>query len=224
MSPPDQRPPVSSNSADESIDIEAVLEECLAQLAAGNEHARVRIIEVCQKQLHDRAHRLLRRKYAKVGRWNDTGDVAQNAGMRLYRALGDVVPDSPRGLMALMATHIHRELIDLVRKHSGPMSYAANHGTNVVDTPDGPVHAVDRAADNEADDDELPIQRWEEFHAVVERLPDEQRELFSLIWYLGLNHEAVAKTLGCGTRTVSRRWREIQDAIGLALNGLDEPA
>ena len=138
--------------------------------------------------------------------------------MRLYRALAETVPDSPRGLMGLVATQIRRELIDLARKHSGPMSYAANHGTNVMDGRDGPVHVVDHAADM-GDDEEVPLERWERFHAVVEKLPEDQREVFSLIWYLGLEQQAVADALGTSLRTVSRRWQEARHAVRA---GLDE--
>ena len=120
--------------------------------------------------------------------------------------------------MGLVATQIRRELIDLARKHSGPMSYAANHGTNVMDGLDGPVYVVDHAADT-GDDEEVPIERWEEFHAAVEQLPAEQREVFSLIWYLGLEQQAAADVLGISLRTVSRRWNEARHAVRA---GLDE--
>ncbi len=198
-------------------DVEAVLEKCLKRLAAGDDRAREQILEVCQARLHELAHTLLGRKFAKVRRWNDTNDVAQNAAMRLYRALAETVPDSPRGLMGLVATQIRRELIDLARKHSGPMSYAANHGTNVMDGRDGPVHVVDHAADA-GDDEEIPLERWERFHAVVEKLPEDQREVFSLIWYLGLEQQAVADALGTSLRTVSRRWQEARQAVRVALD------
>ena len=193
-------------------DVEVMLEKCLKRLAAGDDGAREQILKVCQDRLHELAHTLLGRKFAKVRRWNDTNDVAQNASMRLYRALAETVPDSPRGLMGLVATQIRRELIDLARKHSGPMSYAANHGTNVMDGRDGPVHVVDHAADT-GDDEEVPLERWERFHAVVEKLPEDQREVFSLIWYLGLEQQAVADALGTSLRTVSRRWQEARLAV-----------
>jgi RNA polymerase sigma-70 factor (ECF subfamily) len=119
--------------------------------------------------------------------------------------------------MGLVATQIRRELIDLARKHSGPMSYAANHGTNVMDGLDGPVHVVDHAADS-GDDEEVPIERWEEFHAAVEQLPAEQREVFSLIWYLGLEQQAAAKALDCSLRTVTRRWQEAREAVRATLD------
>jgi RNA polymerase sigma factor (sigma-70 family) len=144
--------------------------------------------------------------------------VAQNAALRLYRALADTVPDSPRGLMGLMATQIQRELIDLARKHSGPMSYAANHGTNVRRDRDGEVFLVDELADRaDADAEEIPIERWEQFHAAVEALADEQREVFKLIWYLGLDQQSAADTLGMSLRTLARRWQEARQAVGRAL-------
>lgn len=218
MSPPPT--PAVESSAGNPDPIDAVLEECLAKLAAGDESARVKILEVCQSRLHELAHRLLGKKFSKVRRWNDTDDVAQNAALRLYRALAETVPDSSRGLMGLVATQIHRELIDLARKHSGPMSYAANHGTNVMAGLDGPVHVIDEAAEDWDTDEAIPTERWEAFHKAVEKLPAEHREVFSLIWYLGVDQEAAAKALGCSVRTVSRRWQEAREAVKDSLGDL----
>lgn len=131
-----------------------------------------------------------------------------------FTALADTVPDSPRGLMGLMATQIQRELIDLARKHSGPMSYAANHGTNVRRDRDGEIFVVDELADPEdAGVEEIPIDRWEQFHVAVEALPDEQREVFKLVWYLGLDQQAAADALGMSLRTLARRWQEARQAV-----------
>lgn len=193
------------------------LAKCLSRLAAGDDSARTKIIEVCHDRLRELSSRLLGR-FAQVRRWNDTGDVAQNAAIRLYRALGETVPDSPRGLMGLMATQIQRELIDLARKHAGPMSYAQNHDTNFArDGSNSGVFLVDEAAVQSESDEEIPLERWEAFHAAVEGLPEEQREVFRLAWYLGLDQNATAKTLGLSRRTVQRRWQEARDLIAKAL-------
>jgi RNA polymerase sigma-70 factor (ECF subfamily) len=86
---------------------------CLKQLADGDLSARDRIIELVASRLHALAHRMLGR-FPGVRRWEDTDDVFQNAAMRLHRALAAMQFESPRSIMALAATQLHRELIDLV--------------------------------------------------------------------------------------------------------------
>jgi RNA polymerase sigma-70 factor (ECF subfamily) len=192
--------------------LDAVLAGCLERLAKGDDSAREEILEVCDHRLRELSSRLLG-KFARVRRWDNTDDVAQNAAMRLYRALGVTVPDSPRGLMGLMATQIERELIDLARKHAGPMSYAKNHDTNVRDGTDGEVFLVNEAEDASDQQEDIPLARWESFHAAVENLPEEHREVFKLVWYLGTDRETAAKTLGMSIRTVGRRWLEAREMV-----------
>jgi len=196
----------------------AQLSRNLEELAAGDDSARTRILEACDARLRELAHRLLGR-FAKVRRWDGTDDVAQGAAMRLYRALGETVPSSPRGLLGLMATQIQRELLDLARKYAGPTSFAANHGTNVREGSQGNVFLVDEVLDSASDegDEEIPLDRWEAFHAAVERLPEEHREIFRLAWYLGLDQQTVADTLGMSLRTLGRRWQEAREMIRTAV-------
>lgn len=195
----------------------AAIDDCLARLAAGDLTARDRIIELCAARLRVLASRLLDR-FPKVRRWDDTDDVFQNAAMRLHRSLGHLPIESPRELMALAATQLHRELLDLARHHAGPSSYAANHGTNIVPRGNAPgqslVHHVDRipAADDHLD-------RWSAFHEAIARLPGEQRELFHLVWHLGADQKTVARLLDCSERTVKTRWREVREAVKAALDG-----
>ncbi len=203
--------------------LDGAIAGCLERLAAGDDSAREQILEICDGRLRSLSRRLLG-KFARVRRWDNTDDVAQNAAVRLYRALAETVPDSPRGLMGLMATQIQRELLDLARKHAGPMSYASNHGTNVQDDTNGEVFLVDEAEDgSDKLDEEIPLDRWEAFHAAIESLPEEQREVFRLVWYLGADRETAAKTLGLSVRTVGRRWQEAREMVTQAVGGDADP-
>jgi len=194
------------------------LTSCLQRLAAGDLSARDTIIEVCSERLRVLAHRMLSR-FPKVRRWDDTDDVFQNAAMRLHRALGQVPIDSPRSIMALAATQIHRELIDLARRHAGPSSFAANHATNLGDAaaPSG-IDTPRVVADAPAPAD--PLERWTQFHEAVAALPAERREIFDLVWYLDADQKTIAGLLGCSERTVKTRWREAREAIRIALDGV----
>ena len=211
-------PSSASNGAPASASVGGTdrLATCLERLAAGDDSARDEILEVCNDRLRVLAHRLLG-KFASVRRWDNTDDVAQNAAIRLHRALGDTVPDSPRGLMGLMATQIQRELIDLARKHAGPQSWASNHDTNAGVRDSEWDCRVDEAAGPDDSGDVLPIERWEEFHAAIEGLPGDLREVFKMVWYLGLDREAAAKAMGCSVRTLGRMWQEAREKVGKAL-------
>lgn len=187
---------------------------CLKQLAEGDLAARERIFELCNERFRTLASRLLGR-FSRVRRWDTTGDVAQNASIRLHRALAEVVPASPRGLMGLMAAQIQRELIDLARKHAGPMSFAANHDTGASRREDGPDAFVDTLPARE--EETIPLERWERFHRAVEDLPDDLREVFRMAWYMGLDQNAVAGFLGCSVRTVGRKWQEAQHRLQAVL-------
>jgi RNA polymerase sigma factor (sigma-70 family) len=200
--------------ADDSLS--PALAECLARLAAGDAAARDRIIELVAGRLRTLAHRMLAR-FPNVRRWDDTDDVFQNAALRLHRSLGQMRLTDPRSVMAVAATELQRELLDLARKHAGPMSYAANHGTNVMPTAGtGPVAM--RHVDGLASSDE-PLDRWTAFHEAIESLDAEQREVFRLVWYLGCDQQTIATALGCSTRTVKSRWREAREAVQGRLDG-----
>lgn len=187
---------------------------CLARLAAGDLSARDRIIELCSDRLRHLAHRMLAR-FPNVRRWDDTDDVFQAAAMRLHRTLGQLPIESPRAVLALAATEIRRELIDLARKHSGPESYAANHGTNIFP---GSTTAAERHIDRLPAPDST-LDRWTIFQETVDRLPPESREIFQLVWFLGADQKTIATLLDCSERTVKTRWREARETVKAALGG-----
>src|SRR5207249_1409885 len=71
----------------------------------------------------DRLERLARsmvRRYPGVHRWEETGDVFQNAVLRLLSALEEVRPDSTRAFFGLAAEQMRRVLLDLAKRHYGP--------------------------------------------------------------------------------------------------------
>ena len=191
--------------------------DCLRNLAAGDDSARGRIIELCSERLRLLAHRMLNR-FPGVRRWEDTDDVFQNAALRLYRCLGEVSIESPRDVMALAATQIHRELIDLARHHSGPMSFGGNHATGMrpLEDQSSSRHPAATPADSGTS-----IDRWSLFHEAINGLPTEQREVFQLVWYLGADQQSIANLLGCSVRTVKSRWREAREGVKAALG--DQP-
>jgi RNA polymerase sigma factor (sigma-70 family) len=193
----------------------------LERLQGGDLGARNRIIELCSDRLRLIAHRMLAR-FPKVRRWDDTDDVFQNAALRLHQALGRTQPESPRGIMALAATQLHRELIDLARRYAGPMSFAAYHATRapgVGDDSSSSGAARPPGPEAVAESGEDSLERWTLFHEAIAKLPGELREVFHLVWYLGVDQKSIATLLDCSERTVKTRWREARETVRAALGG-----
>lgn len=188
--------------------------DCLARLRSGDQAAREDLIAFSCERMREIAHRMLR-TFPTVRRWDETDDIVQNAALRLDRALRETVPEQARGLIGLAATQVRRELLDLAKRHRGPESYAANHETNYQRMDGDLLAKVDDAADQSESADKL--DRWTRLHAAAADLPEEEREVFQMCWYLGLKQEEIATLLDCSIRTVKRRWESAKDRLATAI-------
>jgi hypothetical protein len=83
--------------------------------------------------VYGRLQALTRRMFQgkdRLHRWEQTDDVLQNAMLRLHRAIDCTEILSPRHFINLATSQIRRELIDLGRKHYGPLGVGRNHHTS----------------------------------------------------------------------------------------------
>lgn len=176
---------------------------CLTDLAGGSTSARDDLIGIVLPLMTDIAHRMLAR-FPNVRRWSETGDVVQNAALRLHRSLASVHPTSDRDFLNFAAVHIRRELLDLARKYAGRESFASHHETHSIRSGDGIQSRLDSVIDVPTNDPEL--ERWARMHEAAANLPHEYREVFHLRMYAGLSPGEIAEALGCSTKTVHRRW------------------
>jgi len=67
------------------------------------------------------------------------------------------------------------------------------------------------------------LDRWSLFHEAIGSLPEAQREVFHLVWYLGADQKTIATLLDCSERTVKYRWRDAREAVRAALDGRPPP-
>jgi RNA polymerase sigma-70 factor (ECF subfamily) len=100
----------------------------LHQLNAGNEMARNDLFHHACKRLRCLTREMLR-VYPGVRSWEETGDILQNALIRLDRATSEVPLDPSQHFWNLAALQVRRELIDLARRHLGREGHGANHHT-----------------------------------------------------------------------------------------------
>lgn len=176
----------------------------LERLRAGEPDAAPRLIEHSCERLRGLAHRMLRR-FPQVQRWEQTDDVFCAAVTKLQRALETVTPESSRHFYNLAAVQMRRVLVDFARHYYGADGLGAHHETVRVDP------EQDGAPKYESPDsrgEPASLNEWTEFHQLVETLPDEEREVFDLLWYQQLTQEQAAEILGVAVRTVRRRWQD----------------
>jgi RNA polymerase sigma-70 factor (ECF subfamily) len=198
------------------------LQRCLDLLKAGDVAARNDLINSACQRLQRLTRKMLH-DYQRVHRWEETADVFQNAMLRLCRALQSVTPSSLSEFYRLAALQVRRELIDLARHYYGPQGAGANHATqfllgNHASSSKTPAH---EAADLTQEPGRLAL--WTEFHRQVDALPDEEREVFDLLFYQGLSQAEAAALVGVSDRTIKSRWRSarlrLHEALGGALPG-----
>jgi RNA polymerase sigma-70 factor (ECF subfamily) len=190
----------------------------LHRLKAGDEQARDALLAHACQRLRCLTRRMLR-SYPGVRRWEQTDDVLQNAMIRLNRALSKVPLDSAQHFWNLAAQQIRRELIDLARHYLRTAGPGNKHHTEArgraADDPGGLLQAQAGHRAHEPGS----LEDWTAFHEQVEALPEEEREVFNLLWYEGMTQKEAAAFLGVGLRTVKRRWQVARVLLRQALAG-----
>ncbi len=173
--------------------------------SAGDAAAWAELLAHACERLRRLARKMLK-GFPDLRRWEATDDLLQNAMLRLHRALAEARPKSVRHFFNLAAVQMRRELLDLADRHFGPEGVGTNHHTDGPCPPgDGDGGVLDRQP--AVADEPSTMEGWSEFHARIEALPDEEREVVGLLWYEGLAQEDAAAVLGVSVRTVKRRWQ-----------------
>lgn len=174
------------------------LRQCVQRWQDGDRLAAENLLEVTGKRLEHLARKMLR-SFPNLRGWADTPDVLQGALLRLLNSLRNVQPASTRHFFNLAAVHIRRELIDLARDIARSV-----RGAN--DSPEGAPNVEQIADDKGQPPDDL--ESWCRFHEAVERLPNEEREVVSLVFYHGWKQAQIAELFGVDERTIRRRWQQ----------------
>ena len=193
-----------------------LIQSYLDRLRDGDETARGELLQCAGERLRSLARKMLR-AYPRVHRWEETDDVLQNAALRLHRTLGQIAPATPRDFFRVAALNIRRELLDLAKHYYGPLGHGAKHASGgPSDSSAGEREPADRG---DLSTEPSRLAAWAEFHEQIGALPDEEREVFDLLWYQGLNQAEAAELLGVSERTIKRRWQTARLRLHEALHG-----
>ena len=166
---------------------------------------------------------LLVRKYqhrivALIGRyvadWSECQDVAQEAFLRAYRAMGSFRGD------AQFYTWLHRIAVNTAKNHL----VASNRRPPTGDIDVADAEQFDsgiRLRDNDTPERELMRQQMEQtVMRAVEALPEELRVAITLREVEGMSYEEIAEKMDCPIGTVRSRIFRARDAIDEQLRPL----
>jgi RNA polymerase sigma-70 factor (ECF subfamily) len=201
----------------DSISTTVQIQACIDRLRSGDEAARAEMLDCACDRLRGLARKMLK-GYPRVHRWEQTDDVLQNASLRLYRTLQQITPETPKDFFRLAALNMRRELLDLAKHYYGPLGQGARHATH-VDDPNQSGHNAVTADQSDVTNEPTRMAAWTEFHEQIGALPDEEREVFDLLWYQGLTQVEAAELLQISERTIKRRWQSARIKLHDALKG-----
>jgi RNA polymerase sigma-70 factor (ECF subfamily) len=205
----------------ESDDAHIDLQRTIERFAAGDDSALNELL-VRTSDRFETLTRTMLNDFSRVRRWEETADVVQNASVRLFRAFQVTRPKDVRGFFALATLQIRRELIDLVRHYFGPEGLGANYESR-SDWHNGANSSVSPVEEGSGTLDPRRMSAWTELHEQVGELPDEEREVFGLIYYHGLTRTDAARLLGISDRSLRRRWQQAKIQLHLAMRDSPPP-
>ena len=170
-----------------------------------------------------KAFDLLVRKYqhrivALIGRyvsdWSECQDVAQEAFLRAYRAMGSFRGD------AQFYTWLHRIAVNTAKNHL--VANGRRPPTDDIDVADAEQYDSGiRLRDNDTPERELMRQQMEQtVMRAVEALPEELRTAITLREVEGLSYEEIAARMDCPIGTVRSRIFRAREAIDARLRPL----
>jgi RNA polymerase sigma-70 factor (ECF subfamily) len=181
------------------------------RLQAGDRSAQAELIAHACERLRQLSRAFLR-EYPTLRGLEQTDDVLGGAVIRLMKALKDAKPESSAHFYNLASQHIRWELDDLVRRYRGRSGQRPRQLTNSGggDNPD-PLGSL--AGGEEPG---LDIE-WAELMGLVDALPEQEREVFRLLWFHQLSREEAAAVLDISVKSVGRRWQAARIKLGGAL-------
>ena len=181
-----------------------LLENCLQRLKAGDLQARDELIARASRRLFILTERMLRH-YQRVSRWEQADDVFQQAVIRLYRCLAEVVPPTLEDFFRLGTLQLRRELNTMARHYFGKQGPVGNHD-HYANNGRKSLESIRYSEPADTTFNPEKISLWTEFHDAADQLPEREKQVFDLIWYHGLNQSEAAEILQISERQLRRYW------------------
>jgi RNA polymerase sigma factor (sigma-70 family) len=194
----------------------ANLQMLIDRMRQGDRQARRELLERAHGRLQKLAARLMFSSFPALRGSHDLDSVVNETWLRLVQALEKAEPPTVADFFRLAAFKVRQVLLDMIdrqRRHS------AREGAG-LDDPSSTTSQTGDPADQTYDPARLAL--WTELHEKVAALPEQERAVFEMHYYLDLPQAEIARILGLHPRKVSYLWVAATERLTEGLSRTDD--
>ena len=190
------------------------LSQILEGLQAGDREARRRFLELACSRLQRLAAKILAGSFPNLRGRHDVDSVVHETWLRLLQTLDKVSPPTVEDFFRLAAHKIRQVLLDMADKQRRLQQRETLLSDDNIVGPGSSGLTYDAGR----------LALWTEFHERVGQLPEAERTVFEMHYYLGLPQAEIARLMTLHPRKVSYLWiaatEKLADVLKLA-EGID---
>jgi RNA polymerase sigma factor (sigma-70 family) len=199
-------------SAGTTTDIQSLLD----RLRRGDISARRELLDRAHHRLVRIASALFLRDFHGLQGRHDLESVVDQAWIDLMSALESTQPETVEAFFGLVFTKVRQALLRIARRERRHDARRLD-GLLDVDEPEA-LGAFDRG-DSTSEPGRLAI--LSELHQQIESLPDPEKTVFGLHYYVGLTQVEAAQVMGLAPKQVSRLWLQATKRLAKWLKDAD---
>jgi RNA polymerase sigma factor (sigma-70 family) len=198
-----------------SDDASTILQVLLDRMNQGDPAAQRELLDRACGRLRRLAGTMLAGSFPGLQAHHELDSIVSELWLRLVQALEQTAPPMVADFFRLAAHKVRHVLLDLAdraRRRAGQevVGLAGSSDAGLFGALGGRT------------DDPARLAQWSEFHGRVAELPEEERLVFELHYYMDLPQAEVARVLGLHPRKVSRLWIAGTDRLADGLPGAED--
>jgi RNA polymerase sigma factor (sigma-70 family) len=194
-------------------DDSTILQTLLDRMKQGDRAARSEMLDRVCDRVRRLANTMFTGSFPALRAHHELDSVVHEAWLRLVQALDQTEPPTVADFFRLAAHKIRQVLLDMADRQR---RRGAREVLGLADSEGGEAAGVGGQTHDPA-----RLALWSEFHSRVAELPEEERVVFEMHYYLGLPQAEVARALGLPPRKISYLWIAATDRLADSLAGAE---
>jgi RNA polymerase sigma factor (sigma-70 family) len=190
------------------------LQRVIDRILAGDRDARRELLNRAYDRLRRLTARILNESFPALRARHDLDSIVHETWLRLVRTVEATEPPTVADFFRLAAFRIRHVLIDLADKQRKQFS-------RELLSADGGSLAKPITEPAQRTYDPGRLAAWTEFHEKVQSLPDDERSVFEMHFYLDMPQAEIARVLNLSARKVSYLWVAATERLADYLTALE---